>query len=124
MSKRTNINGEKFKLSLCAIFFTFLNISFGNSKFKVTVSNSLNIGNNIQLSNISSHFLNHLNLKEIHVIKAILISIDFVNHHVFGFIKNNWSAFVVLAQIIKHVHFMKVIEVFPFILCCDIFVPL
>lgn len=124
ISKIANIDSKEFILSLHTIFFTILNILFGDGPLKITFANAVNISNNIELRDVPPHFFGHIDFQKIHIILAILIAIHLIDKHILGQIQYNRPALIIFPQIIKYLHFMKLLKIFPFVLLLHHLMPL
>lgn len=70
-----------------------------------------------------SHLGGQVNLKIIHVIEAILVSIHLIDKHVLSLVQNDWPPFIIFSQIVEYIHFVELFKILPFVFT-DFLVPL
>lgn len=120
----TCVDCEEFVLAFCAVSFAVFDVLFGDCPFEVLLTNSLNISNNIDLSDMPPHLLGNINFQKVHIIETILVPVHLINQNIFGNIKYDGSALIILAKIVKNATFMKILKILPLILSPHHLIPL
>ena len=72
---------------------------------------------------MASHFGGDVNLHIIHIVLAVFLSIYFIHFQVFCYVQNDRVPFPIFSQIMKNLHFVKLLEIFPFILTSQVLLP-